>query len=34
MKKMQKILLFIFAFLIVLGAGSDSYAFSAKLEKR
>lgn len=34
MKKMQKILLFIFAFLIVLGAGSDSYAFSAKLEKK
>lgn len=34
MKKMQKILLFIFAFLIVLGADSDSYAFSAKLEKK
>ena len=34
MKKMRKILLFIFVFLIVLGAGSDSYALSPKLEKK
>ena len=34
MKKMQKILLFIFVFIIVLGVNSDSYAFSPKLEKK
>ena len=34
MKRIQKILLFIFVFLIVLGAGSDSYALSPKLEKK
>ena len=34
MKKMRKILLFIFVFIIVLGVNSDSYAFSPKLEKK
>ncbi len=34
MKKMQKILLFIFVFLIALGVESYSYAFSPKLEKK
>lgn len=34
MKKMHKILLFIFVFLIAFGASSYSYAFSAKLEKK
>ena len=34
MKKMRKILLFIFVFLIAFGASSYSYAFSPKLEKK
>lgn len=34
MKKMCKILLFIFVFLIAFGASSYSYAFSPKLEKK
>lgn len=34
MKRIQKILLFIFVFLIVFGADSDSYALSPKLEKK
>ena len=34
MKKMHKILLFIFVFLIAFGASSSSYAFSPKLEKK
>lgn len=34
MKKMRKILLFVFVFIVAFGASIDSYAFSAKLEKK